>query len=278
MSATEFHIDKESYEEAERLTTDLRKSHTIIAGERGPEILRTLGGDPWELSRVIDDLARPLDDFVSEIPFRDIGTDVREFGIVAALARGSDRPMTALLMGSQGKPVPVLPAHGVLGILLRVGDPLRRTELARVFLEVVPPTMQVIRLRVAEAEDAFFHGLSSYLAARIAGVRWFRLRMTQQPPAGGGSGPPGGPGGGGATGQWWIAKTNASGLSMYYAGTHAVRNPPNYLAGLTTPLPIHLPMGTLYLGADAGPGGSVVWDPNVVTVPSHSPTFNTRAF
>ena len=154
----------------------------------------------------------------------------------------------------------------------------RSLDMVQAYFEVIGMTAKLVQIPIQKAQEIFFNGLSTFLPARIAGVRWGKSLKNQSPPGGGIGEPPVGPGGGGSMGQWWTANTRSSGLSMFYAGTHAVRYPPNYLSGLTTPLPIYLPMGTLYLGADAGPGGRVIWDTNMVTVPSQTPIFNTKAF
>ena len=38
-------------------------------------------------------------------------------------------------------------------------------------------------------------------------------------------------------------------------------------------------MGTLYIAADAGPGGTLIWDyKGVLSVPSSTPKYTTKAF
>ncbi len=80
--------------------------------------------------------------------------------------------------------------------------------------------------------------------------------------------------------QEWTIHTLESGNSIYYGGTHAIRTQPIYLNAPTTPVDVILPMGTLFLAADAGPHGAYVWDSAVITVPSPSPNpaFYTKAF
>jgi hypothetical protein len=134
-----------------------------------------------------------------------------------------------------------------------------------------------VSVPVEVAQTTFFTELSSYLAARIAGVRWFRSRGLEQLSGGGASGPSDS-----APVQKWKAQTQNPGLSFYYTGTHAVRGKKgNYLTGLTTrsaPLDVFLPMGTLLLGADCLPGGEVDFDEGVVTVPSNTPVYNSKRF
>jgi len=282
MPPSDFHIDAQSILQAEKLTADLQKSHISTVEKDSREIIDSFRSEP-KPGTAITQLSKPLDAIASEIPLRDIGIDVREFGVVAALAHTYDRPIFALPMGPENAavPVPVLLARRLLRALLRFGDLNLSLDMAQAYFQDNEVTARFVRIPLKIAQEVFFHGLSTYLPARIAGVRWSRSQKNESPPGGGGGGgggTSGGSGGGGSMGQWWTARTRRSGLSMYYAGTHAVREPPNYLSGLTTPLPIYLPMGTLYLGADAGLGGDIIWDESVVTVPSQTPTFVTKRF
>lgn len=240
-----FSIDAQSLAQAERLASELQDTQLSILEQESTEGLfdRVLSGpstrDP------INNFTSPLTELASEIPILDISTDVQDFGLLAALSTYTNNYVLALPI-SEEKRLPILPS----------------LEQFRSALAFAP--IGAIHIPIKEARETFFQGLSSYLAARIAGVR-----------AGLGSKGPD------SAGQWWTATTKTPGLSIYYAGTHAVREPPIYVNGLTTttaPLSIFLPMGTLYLGADAGPNGDVIWHSSIIYVPSHTPNFATKKF
>jgi hypothetical protein len=238
-----FRVDAESLAQATLLASKLRESHLAAIEERGPDL--------------IANLIRPLAEFSSKVSLLDISADVQDFGLVIYLATYTNSSVAALPIGSLEKRVPILPS---LEVLKGVFQALRQSEGTPVFAPA-----GAVHISIIEARETFFQGLFSYLAARIAGVR-------ANLGADAGTGNPG---------QWWTATTQTSDLSMYRAGTHAVRHPPTYINGLTkppAPLSIFLPMGTLHLGADAGQGGDIVWDPSVVIVPSYTPTFNTKRF
>jgi hypothetical protein len=77
----------------------------------------------------------------------------------------------------------------------------------------------------------------------------------------------------------WTIHTSAGGLSLSYHGSHAVRLPIALPGGVTTPVTVFLPMGTLYIGANAGTAGSVLWDhTTMLTVPSPLPSYHTKVF
>jgi len=87
--------------------------------------------------------------------------------------------------------------------------------------------------------------------------------------------------GGSSSAQMWEVHTAGSGLALAYHGTHAARIPVALPGGFTTPLDVYLPMGTLYLGANAGLGGAFMFDYGVIlNVPSThaSPVHKTTAF
>jgi hypothetical protein len=273
MNEDEFRVNAESTRQALQVTADLRKSH-IESIERHIPRVPLAGGHGWfrrylrpEDADQISALTSPLDQIASDIPLPDVRTDVVDFALVVSLAVQADGVIAMLRMGEKGKRVPILPRHKILPDLFR--------SLGRSFREVFANVPAAQAVSIAEAQEVFFQGLSTFLAARISGMPWLRRHPTSPAPLGGGA--PGVPGSS-PVHQRWTAKTQASGLAMYYAGTHAARYPPNYLGAQTTPLTIFLPVGTLHLGADAGPGGAIVWDPSVITVPSHTPIFSTRAF
>ncbi|HWO32180.1 MAG TPA: hypothetical protein VNO32_25575 [Candidatus Acidoferrum sp.] len=226
------------------------------------------------------------------IPVRDIRDDVSDFEVVSTIARDTGRSVRAIYMGENALPVPLLPAHGALMNVMRLASfdvlPYSRFDSLELLLRFPQNEKQERGDNVGAGElgdiswetanKSFFDGLSEFLAARISGVPWLRR---QQGSGSGVGGIPLTPSGGSSSGQWWTALTKGKNLSLYYAGTHAVRYPPNYLSGTTappTPFPIFLPMGTCYLGADAGPSGNVVWDTPVITVPSQTPSFAASKF
>jgi hypothetical protein len=136
------------------------------------------------------------------------------------------------------------------------------------------------QVSIKTAQDGFFSGLKSFLTARIGGVRWWRSRQSGGGGRSGGGGTSGGTGRGGSA-QIWEIHTNASGLSLAYHGTHAARVPTALPGGVTTPVNVYLPMGTLYLGANAGARGTFIFDYGVVLeVPSTDahPIHKTKAF
>jgi hypothetical protein len=282
----DFFIDAESQERARSITEELSKTLYDRKGIR----FEWFAAEQRAGRRI----ESPLDRLGGEgIPVRDISNDVSDFGTMLEISRYSEYPLPVIYMGENAVPVPLLPTHGLLMSVIRAAgspDPgYLWVEFLQSFLRF-PPDIErqergdtVVSGRVGQVEwqtahQSFFKGLSQYLAARIAGVTW--ARRSQNSGSYGG-GPPAIPPGGSSSGQWWTALTQGTNLSLYYAGTHAVRHPPNYLSGTTappTPFPIFLPMGTCYLGADAGPHGSVVWDTAVITVPSQTPTFSTNKF
>jgi hypothetical protein len=284
----EFKVDANSLKRAQHLTDALAAQ---IAGREPDEVVRAFLRAP-ESAEAVADLTAPLDQMPEKLLWRDVRADVQEFDLLLALARISNTNILALDMGSERTRVPVLPAHGVLIGLIKMSliKDFQCEWVAELAQHLLQGALQETRERKVqlswrEAHTAFFEGLSTFLAARIAGVPWLTRQMDLPSP----SGPPGPRGAGGRIPprQQWTVHTKASGLSLYYGGTHAVRVPANYLAGLTTPnlrgedpnLLVFLPMGTLYLAADAGPGGAIVWDDkSAVTVPSHRPDFYTKKF
>jgi hypothetical protein len=278
----EFVVDFESTEKARSITDELRTR----AYDRAPHRF-----DVFERDIFVRRESSPLDQLTEDaIPVRDIRDDVSDFEIVVTVAHYSRHPVRAIFMGENSLPVPLLPAPGVLNAIrpMFFYDPLYRWfDFMESYLRFPQDEKQepedILAGKVGDidwetANKSFFDGLSQFLAARISGVAWLRR---QRASSSGGGGIPPTPGGGSSSGQWWTALTKGKNLSLYYAGTHAVRYPPNYLSGTTappTPFPIFLPMGTCYLGADAGPGGNVVWDSAVITVPSQTPSFATSKF
>jgi hypothetical protein len=272
----EFHIDTASKHLAENLSNSLRDVNTEAMPKIGHAFLSS-SSTREERARATAVLTDPLRHISREIGLSGVEADVWEFGLLGALASATDRPIRAVEVGS--RPIPVLPAPAVLspvlGVAERVIDRISgrqvRVEIVTAVLDEIMLSGPGLHVTVAEAQHVFFEGLYPYLAACIAGFSWLRSFVNR------GLTPPATEAQGTIT-QSWTVHTRQHGLSMYYAGTHAIRNPPNYGGGVTTPLSIHLPMGTLYLGANRADTGGTIWEPTVVTVPSHTPVFHATRF
>lgn len=281
----DFVVDFKSTERARSITGELR----AIVYDRPSYPFDVFAR---ESDLILRRMSSPLDQLTEDgIPVRDIRDDVSDFEVVLAAARYTRRPVRAIFMGENSLPVPLLPAPGLLNALRPAffsDPPYRWFDFMESYLRFpqnekqergdISAAGKVGDIDWETANKSFFDGLSQFLAARISGVEWLRRKGGS---GSGGGGIPPTPGGGSSSGQWWTALTKGKDLSLYYAGTHAVRYPPNYLSGTTAPpipFPIFLPTGTCYLGADAGPGGNVVWDTAVITVPSHTPSFATSKF
>lgn len=192
--------------------------------------------------------SQPLAELSSQIPLHDVSEDIQDFGALISFATYTNRPVPALPIGSNGTRLPIIFST-------------KESSQNRPFTHT-----GVEEISIDEARSTFFQGLSSFIAARIAGVR-----------AGRGSG-----GGPGMAKQRWEVSTQNPGLSIFLAGTHAVREPAVYVHGLTVKdslLPVFLPMGTLYLGGDSKPNGEIEWDDGkMVTVPSDTPIYYAKKF
>ena len=282
----EFPFDETSTRQASELTNALRERHSKEVAERPAQLLE-VGPQLEAVRKTRGRLTEPLDKISGDVPMEDILADVQDFGVLAAYSRMTDGLLSALRTGKDQSIIPLLPQVGLLEQYQRVGWPF------------VPPTFDwfrskffgsfgesaIIEVPWQKAQESFFTGLKSFLAARIGGFRWSRTtRSNQQRRLGGiggtifgGGGTSGGGGGTGSShgtssAQMWEVHTAGSGLSLAYHGTHAARIPVALPGGFTTPVNVYLPMGTLYLGANAGSGGTFRFDYTVqLTVPSTHP-------
>ncbi|MFY9988548.1 MAG: hypothetical protein WAK31_27590 [Chthoniobacterales bacterium] len=274
-----FKIDGQSGLKAQQLTDELFNQHLLLVEKQSLGSLREL-----DFSSVdgTDLFFQPLQSLANQIPLEDVRIDLRDFGLFVALMKDMREDLVAVQINEGKITIPVLPSAEMIGLLLRSNG--------RAFDDYLSLAKQVNwgrgkprRISWREASEAFFGGLRSFLAARISGFLWQNKRSTGGPswsgPSAavrGGSPPPTS----GGSGQWWAVHTKSAGLSLYYGGTHVIRTPGIYLNGTTTPLNVFLPMGTLYLAADAGPGGGLIWDigKGPILVPSFTPTYKTSAF
>ncbi len=220
------------------------------------------------------------------ISVQDILEDIEDFAVLAALTERTGAPHLAVRFGDRY--VALLPARGVMNTLARMDWPFWPTPFFDRFTQdwFRGGLYQSLELRLQErsweqSKGDFLSGLSLFLIARVAGTQWLnrggvsvQSARSSTPSLS-------------SAGQWWTVETQASGLSAYCAGTHAARVPADYLAGVTSVsgassqphLPVFLPLGTMYLAGDAGPGGTLVWDDKTfVTVPSATPLFATKRF
>jgi hypothetical protein len=276
-TSPELQIDEATEHEAAKLSAALLERHTAEVEDRPNEILEAGGG-----RRSVEDrrarLTRPLDEISREVPMPDVLADVQDFGVLAALARSESAPLfTVLRIGEDRGVVPVLPPLGLIEQSQRIGwpFPLRGSFWFIQDSFSFPFDKRTIeRVPWNTAREGFFAGLRTFLTARIGGERWWRSQGPQSQQSGGGGGT-GTSGSGRAGTQLWTVETDSLGLALSYHGTHAARWPPMALPvesntpRFTTPVVVHLPIGTLYLGADAGDGGKIIFDyRQVVVVPS----------
>jgi len=275
-TSPELPIDEATEHEAAKLSAALLECHTAEVEDRPNEILEAGGG-----RRSVEDrrarLTRPLDEISREVPMPDVLADVQDFGVLAALARSESAPsFTVLRIGKDRGVVPVLPPLGLIEQSQWIGWPFPLRESFWFIQDAFsfPFDKRTIeRVPWNTAREGFFAGLRPFLAARIGGERWWRSQGPQSQQSGG-EGGSGTSGSGRARTQLWTVETKRSGLSLSYHGTHAARLPMalpvgSDTPGFTTPVVVHLPIGTLYLGADAGDAGEIIFDySKVVVVPS----------
>jgi hypothetical protein len=291
----EFPFDDKSAHEAADLTNALRERHFKEIQARPSDILSPRP-DFESVEHARGQLTGPLREISSDIPMVDVLADVQDFGVLVAYGRMTDGVMTVLRIGKDRTVVPLLPQHGLLEQYQGIGWPFIPPEFnwfRRKFFQSSFDEKALDEVPLQTAQESFFSGLKSFLAARISGVRWWRSRGAGSGSSGGGAGAGGGGGrrGGGSGGgagsrgtssaQIWEVHTLASGLTLAYHGTHAARLPVTLPGGFTTPVNVYLPMGTLYLGANAGAGGRTIFDYGVVlNVPSTHPhpVHSTKAF
>jgi hypothetical protein len=291
-SPSESPFDQKSTHEATELMNELRENHFKEVEARPAEMLSP-GPNFESVQRIRNRLIRPLMKISREIPVEDICDDLEDFGVLAAYGQATDGVMTVLRIEENKTVVPVLPQVGLLEQYQMVGWPSFPPDFGwfrRKFFQVSFDESRLGQVPIKKAQDGFFAGLKSFLAARIGGVRWWRSRQSD-----GGGGTTGGGGGrgyggsgggsggagGGRSAQMWEINTDGHGLSLAYHGTHAARVANALPGGVTSPVDVYLPMGTLYLGANAGPSGTFIFDYGVVlNVPStHArPVHTTKAF
>jgi hypothetical protein len=275
MPNPEFIFDKESMERAANLVAALQEIHSKEV-EGSPERILSLDGN----FKVIQDsrarLTSPLQEISRIIPMADVLEDLQDFGLLAAISQMTDKAMTVLNIRDGEETVPVLPERGLLEDWQRADWPFmpyyirhrRDGHFLRGFAE---NALKIVSLK--EAQQGFFTGLRTFLTARIGGVKWLGSKRFNS----GGSGGGGGGGGTGSSGAssaqlWEVHTPSRSGLSVAYHGTHAARTPIALPGGFTTPVNVYLPVGTLYLGADVGVGGTFIFDyAKMLTVPYPGP-------
>ena len=277
-----FEVDPKSVRDAESLIGTLRGELKYL--------LESSADQGWEESapRVIkfaSDILHLITEKIPQVPLKDVAIDTQDFGVLASLLRQSNLKFPARRMGGNGTPVPILPPIGFLPFLFSPNRPFAEFLFER--LMTAPDRNNLTTLDVEEAQETFLTGLSYFLALRIAGVRSAREQGGGQSINRGGpvrfhsgGGPPPPLSGTSGSAQLWTVHTNGSGLSLYYGGTHAIRTTGIYVNAATTPLDVFLPMGTLYLAADAGPGGTLVWDDKkgYLRIPSYTPVYKTKEF
>jgi hypothetical protein len=284
--AREFPFSEGTVKEAESLTHALRECH--LKGLTEPKNVVAPGYDFAQTKRARSQFTGPLSAISREVPMADIEADVQDFGVLVAYARMTDGLLTVLDRG-KGLVLPVLPHSGLLENYQRVGWPFVDPGsgwFRRKFFQAYFDISILGDAKVEVVQDGFFGGLQSFLTARIGG---FRSRRSGGGGGGGGRGTGGGGTGGGsggrtggtATAQLWEINTSASGLQLGFVGTHSARPPTGLAGGVTTPVDVYLPFGTLYLAANASAGGSYVVDYGVqlnVPDPHPSPVHTTAFF
>jgi hypothetical protein len=291
-----FNIDFVSAWNAKWLAYALGQRHRAVVRN----VSRSLSEDFTHLPELVSSCTGPLERMAKGLPLSDVRTDVQEFGLLVMLAQIAGSQLPALLIDTEAAPVPLLPPQSFLVSTLN-GEYFSADQLELNFREFVQAASEMngYALRPVEyVQKMFFRGLQHFLAARIAGVRWARklpshmyeeyrlaeLGVVELAFAGGGGGgaePPeqsSAANRGAGVYQRWTVHSVGGGNSLYWGGTHAAHTSPIYLNGLTTPLDVDLPTGTLYLAADAGPGGSYVWDNAIITVPSLNTIYYTKRF
>ena len=289
MPLTKFRVDKLSLNRANELVTRLKHQQKRVIEIELPRAFRTFG-----YGSALKDVASQFSDVLRrkrrEIPLDDVEADVEDFGMLMAIAHETNARLPAIRLGLL-KTVPVFPPAGQLTSL--PASRLFSASSESVLKEISGfGTNTALILRpAASLRELFFNRLRRFLAVRIAGVQWatshigdgaFSFQSQPASLAAGAGGGSGGTGGTSSTGypsaQKWTVHTSGTGHSIYYGAYHGIRSRPIYLNAPTTPVEVFLPMGTIILAADAGPGGNYVWDRSVIEVPSLTPVYHTKAF
>lgn len=264
MPNPEFIFDKESMERASSLTAELQEIH-FKEVEASPERILSLEGDFNVIQNSRARLTSPLQEISREIPMIDILEDLQDFGLLAAVSKMTDQEMAVINTRDNKEIVPVLPERGLLEEWQRANWPhmpyfIQDGRYGRFLRGFAEDSLKIVSLK--EAQQGFFTGLRSFLTARIGGVKWLGSRRFKSRGTGGGRGSGVGTGSSGAssTQLWEVRTPSRSGFSIAYHGTHAARTPIALPGGFTTPVNVYLPVGTLYLGADVGVGGTFIFD------------------
>jgi hypothetical protein len=259
-----FHVDEQSASEAAALTAQLRETHAEVVETADEAMLREFA--EREFRGKFTPFAYAIPDRLT-VALSDLIEDLNDFGLFATLFRRAGIDMPVTLMGPDKIPLPlVLSPDGLNFPFLSY----QRTEPFFSKVSSLLEAEQNVSYRPWKAvQEAFFDGFQPFLATRLAGLRWF-----------GSARPPGVPmAAGGGSGQRWTIDTKSHGLSFYYRGTHMGRVPATHLGGTTTPLVVVIPLGTVWLGADVGPGGKIHWDKRgSIVVPSTKPTYTNMKF
>jgi len=290
MNGNVFHIDANSFKDARRLCAELQSAHRRVLADR--KTIKNSYLSSWEDEGADDRFTQPLSEIRVDIPLDDVAADVRDFGNLSSLAEEFRLKLPVAVIDPKLPPLPLLPRRGWRQV--SAIDPSLSQEIVEAMfeeiLEISSMGLDRSMLPRKVVQDTFFSGLNTFLEARIAGVRWVKHAGEEIPgtrllsAAVGGGGDTGGGGGRVSGFQKWTVHSIGSGFSLYYSGTHACRNGAIYLNAPTTPVDVYLPMGTLYLAANAGFSGGYVWDKSVITVPSPTPapgqppTYYTKAF
>lgn len=290
MSAPEFHVDTLSSDRASEVVSALEHQQDYVIENELPRAFRAFGHSS-ALRDVANRFPSPLRRRLPDISIGDVAADLEDFGMLTAIAGRTGSRLPAIHIGAQT--IPVLPPKDLLTTL--PAKQLFSEQSESILWGIVSATIKSDALVLQPAtvlRRIFFDRLKRFLAVRIAGAEWAQdnigdaaLSFRGEPVtvAAGAGGGGGGVSSGGSTPrkpslQEWTVHTSREGFSIYYGGTHAIRSRPVYLNGPTTPVQVFLPMGTIVLASDAGPGGDYIWDRSEVEVPSENPFYYTNAF
>ena len=290
MSGPKFHVDSLSSDRASEVVSALEHQQDFVIEHELPRAFRTFGYRS-ALKDAMSEFSSPLRRRMPDIPVRDVADDLEDFGTLAGIADVTGSLLPAIRIGS--KTIPVLPPKDHLATL--PASRLFSDQGESILQEIATATLKRDALVMQPAttlRQIFFDQLKRFLAFRIAGAQWAQDNITDSAlsfrgePATAAAGAGGGGGWGSSGGstprkpssQEWTVHTSGTGFSIYYGGTHAIRSRPTYLNGPTTPVQVFLPMGTIILASDGGPGGDYIWDGSEVDVPSENPVYYTRAF
>jgi hypothetical protein len=140
-----------------------------------------LGKTPYRNRDVLvhfeDAFAEPLNYGPARgIPLKDVRIDVGDFGVLALVMRSRGLDFPVRLMGEGAVLVPILPPVGLLRPPFYYFPEANFSEVAEVMHRVLRSAngenVRSATVPVDVAQQEFFKGLKSFLAALIAGVRW----------------------------------------------------------------------------------------------------------